>query len=285
MNWYEKRWFMKIAELVKAHIKEILSYCDNINHNELDRLLDKDYSKNTFDLKFSFCIELDKIDENDNKRQSKRYWTEIYVVRGKRVRVTSQWYEQNRSLFINYLKDKNFSIDLTNNLPPKPQQEVLVSRVSRRINSRYRGNAIGNAQNLLVRNILSNLGNESFSEDDLNKTKEYFSNKCAYCGTETDLHLEHAIPINKECLGEHRLGNIVPSCNNCNSLKGGKSYKEFLGDNAVVIDKIEQYMESRNYVPLENNEQMKKILNMAYKEVSSVADRYITIINELFISA
>ena len=43
-------------------------------------------------------------------------------------------------------------------------------------------------------------------------------------------------------------------------------------------------MESRNYIPLENNEQMKKILRMAYDEVSVVAARYITIINELFIS-
>ena len=42
-------------------------------------------------------------------------------------------------------------------------------------------------------------------------------------------------------------------------------------------------MESRNYVPLENNEQMKKILNMAYEETGKVAERYITIINELFV--
>jgi hypothetical protein len=41
-------------------------------------------------------------------------------------------------------------------------------------------------------------------------------------------------------------------------------------------------MDSRNYVPLEDNEQMKMILNMAHKEISALADRYITIINELF---
>jgi hypothetical protein len=42
-------------------------------------------------------------------------------------------------------------------------------------------------------------------------------------------------------------------------------------------------MESRNYVPLEDNDQLKKILNMAYEEVAMVANRYITIINELFV--
>ena len=41
-------------------------------------------------------------------------------------------------------------------------------------------------------------------------------------------------------------------------------------------------MDSKDYVPLEDNEQMKMILNMAHREVSALADRYIIIINELF---
>lgn len=94
--------------------------------------------------------------------------------------------------------------------------------------------------------------------------------------------IEHAVPINKEKLGEHRLGNLVPSCNGCNSNKAGKDFREFLGENTRAIRKIEEYMDSRNYVPLENNEQMKMILNVAHKEVSALAERYITIINDLF---
>jgi hypothetical protein len=50
----------------------------------------------------------------------------------------------------------------------------------------------------------------------------------------------------------------------------------------ATIEKIEAYMDSKDYVPLEDNEQMKMILNMAHREVSALADRYITIINELF---
>ena len=94
--------------------------------------------------------------------------------------------------------------------------------------------------------------------------------------------MEHAIPINKEKLGEHRIGNLVPSCKACNASKANKDYREFLADNNEAIGRIEQYMDSRNYVPLEDNKQMKKILDMAYKEVGSLADRYIVIINELF---
>jgi len=99
------------------------------------------------------------------------------------------------------------------------------------------------------------------------------------------LLIEHAIPINREKLGEHRLGNLVPSCKLCNSNKGGKDFREFLGPNAEAISRIEEYMDSRNYVPLEDNEQIKLILNMAHKEVAALADRYITIINELFVQS
>lgn len=55
-----------------------------------------------------------------------------------------------------------------------------------------------------------------------------------------------------------------------------------MGENTAAISRIEEYMDSRNYVPLEDNEQMKMILNMAHKEIAALADRYIIIINELF---
>jgi len=41
-------------------------------------------------------------------------------------------------------------------------------------------------------------------------------------------------------------------------------------------------MESRNYTPLGDNEQVAMILDMAYKEVATVSKRYIAILNELF---
>lgn len=273
---------MKIGNLVKQYIKQILFHCDTVEHDEIYSLLDSKYSKNTFGIYFPFCNELENIEQS----QSRRYWTEVYLVRGKRVRVTSQWVETSRPLFIKYLKSKGIAPGL--DLPEYERNEDHANKKQRaqppssRANSRYRGNPIGNAQNLFVRNILSSIGVESFNEGDWNSTKDYFLHKCAYCGTETELLIEHAIPINKEKLGEHRLGNLVPSCKLCNSNKGGKDFREFLEVNTVAISKIEEYMDSRNYVPLEDNEQIKMILNMAHKEVAALADRYITIINEFF---
>lgn len=269
---------MRIGQLVKAHIRQIFSYCDSVEHDEILSLLNPVYSKQIFGLNFPFCTAIDEIQPSEYRR----YWTEIYLVRGKSVRVTSQWYESNRPFFIQYLKLKKIQ------LKPDIEDSDLTSaafqetRINNRSNSRYRGNAIGNSQNLFIRNILSRLGSESFSEKDWEETKSYFSQRCAYCGTETELLIEHAIPINKEKLGEHRLGNLVPSCKLCNSKKGGTDFREFLGEKIEYIQKIEKYMDSRNYVPLEDNEQMRMILDMAHKEVSALADRYIRIINELF---
>ena len=272
---------MKIGKLVRQHIKQIFFHCDDVEHGEIYFLLDPKYSKEMFGIDFPFCIELENVDENIKKNQPTRYWTEAYLVRGKQVRVTSQWFEASKSSFIKYLELKGIALELESN-QDQGNNRQLVQPLSSQKNSRYRGSAIGNAQNLFIRNILSNLGVDSFTEENWNSTKDYFSRQCAYCGAETELVIEHAIPINKEKLGEHRLGNLVPSCKPCNNNKGGKDFREFLEGNTVAVSRIEKYMDSRNYVPLENDEQMKIILNMAHKEVANLADRYIKIINEIF---
>ncbi len=272
---------MKIGKLVKQYIKQIIFYCDNVDNDEIYSLLDSEYSKSMFGINFPFCIEIKNINESIKKYRSTRYWAEIYSIRGKEVRVTSQWFEMSESLFRKYLESKGIAPELENNQDQGNKMQQVLPPLSRS-NSRYRGNAIGNAQNLFIRNILSNLGLDSFTEGDWNSTKDYFSHRCAYCGAETELLMEHAIPINKEKLGEHRLGNLVPSCKPCNNNKGGKDFREFLGENAVAISRIEEYMDGRSYVPLENNEQMKMILNIAHKDVAALADKYIKIINELF---
>ena len=94
--------------------------------------------------------------------------------------------------------------------------------------------------------------------------------------------IEHVIPINRTSLGEHRIGNLVPSCRSCNVNKGDRDYREFLADEPLRLEFIQSYMDSKNYVPLGDNEQVAMVLEIAYKEVSSVADRYIAILNELF---
>lgn len=44
-----------------------------------------------------------------------------------------------------------------------------------------------------------------------------FEHRCAYCGADGDLHIEHVDPISKG--GAHALSNIVPACKACNYSK------------------------------------------------------------------
>ncbi len=128
-------------------------------------------------------------------------------------------------------------------------------------NIRYKAIAVGNAQNLLVRFILSNLGQESLGQNHWEDTKSYFGGKCAYCGEAKELHMDHGIPINKTCLGEHRLGNLIPSCKKCNDDKHYADFKEFLEDKIERIVKIEAYMASKGYTPLGDNKHIKMIVD------------------------
>jgi len=44
-----------------------------------------------------------------------------------------------------------------------------------------------------------------------------FNHRCAYCGADGDLHIEHVVPISRG--GPHAIGNIIPACGSCNYSK------------------------------------------------------------------
>ena len=208
-------------------------------------------------------------------------------MRGISVRVTSQWFDpptsKSRSRLLRYLARHGIEVieaaraalgsDAAANLP-----ETRSVRPSR---GRFKGNAIGNAQNLLVRNILSSLGAESFGEKHWRQVIDAFGRCCAYCGQEGALLMDHVVPINKQSLGEHRLGNLVPSCKACNADKGDKDFRAFLSTRPERIAAIEAHMDRHAYVPLGENAQIRQIIELAHKEVAQVAARYIDIINTL----
>lgn len=55
--------------------------------------------------------------------------------------------------------------------------------------------------------------------------KQYFDNKCSYCGKELPLAQEHFIPLSKG--GEYTVNNIICSCISCNSSKKDKNFFEW----------------------------------------------------------
>jgi 5-methylcytosine-specific restriction endonuclease McrA len=270
---------MKIGALVQHYIPIIFEHCEKQDHSEFDRLCDRAYSKDTLDVNFPFCKPVADISALENRR----YWSQIYVVRGKTVRVTNDWYDRCRPSVIRYLLRHDIEvIDADGEMPGSESITAPpVERPLRAARGRFKDYPIGNAQNLLIRNVLSNLGDESFGEEDWQQVIDAFGRRCAYCRLEGDLQREHVVPINKQSLGEHRLGNLVPSCKPCNASKGDKDFRAFLANYPDRIAQIEAHMERHDYVPISENEQIRQIIELAYKEVAQVAGRYIDIINTL----
>ena len=265
---------MRIGQLVRKFIPEIINYCEKVDSSEIQRLENDDYCKKTFNINYPFWT--------SEKVGTERYWKPIYEVDNIPMKVCNDWYSWNKESFRKYLITKKISVAEILDKIDTDEERAYDSELDQKVRSkgRYRGNAIGNAQNLLVRNILSNLGDENFSESNWKETKEFFDNRCAYCGSEEKLVIEHAVPINKSMLGEHRLGNIIPSCNECNKKKGPKSYDQFLEDK-VRLKKIEDYMKSKNYEPLSSDpksEIISELLEKAYLDTAEVSKRYIEII-------
>ncbi len=268
---------MKIGQLVKRFVPNIIDYCLTVDKEEILRLQNLEYSKNTF-----WVSSYPFWSREDNITESKRFWTDVYLVDQDEFRVSSQWTIKHVEKFKEYLIDKNITTEEELDKIDFDTEKANDTKLDKKVRSkgRYRGNAIGNAQNLLVRNILSNLGDEVFSENDWKETKDFFDNCCVYCGSDEKLVMEHAVPINKSMLGEHRLGNIVPSCNNCNDKKGPQSYDQFLKDE-TRLKKIEAYMELKNYESLNSypqSEIIAELLEKAYLDTAEVSKRYIQII-------
>ena len=83
-----------------------------------------------------------------------------------------------------------------------------------------------------------------------NKAKEYFNNRCCYCGEEKLLAQEHFIAIGNS--GEYGASNILPACKSCNSSKGIKDfaswYPLFKHYSKQREQKIFKYLNYRNEI-------------------------------------
>jgi len=100
------------------------------------------------------------------------------------------------------------------------------------------------------------LSHRTLSDADWDEIKKFFSYECAFCGCDdtgnprTGIVPDHLIPAVEH--GENCIGNIVPSCQDCNDHRGKKEWRsylesEFTDDSEIRIRKIEQYLEKYPY--------------------------------------
>ena len=95
------------------------------------------------------------------------------------------------------------------------------------------------------------LSHRALSDAEWNDVKEFFAFHCAFCGCDdtgnprTGIVPDHLIPAVEH--GENCIGNIVPSCQDCNDHRGKTDWRrylqsEFTDDAPDRIRAIEQYL-------------------------------------------
>src|SRR5438093_1314798 len=82
------------------------------------------------------------------------------------------------------------------------------------------------------------------------EVRAFFDDRCCYCGSDlmpNRVAQDHLIPMNKESLGLHAWGNLVPACMDCNAKKHGREWHAYLveraGNNAS-----ERYQRVKDFV-------------------------------------
>lgn len=113
------------------------------------------------------------------------------------------------------------------------------------------------------------------------KLLEIFGGACCYCGiaiSRKTLSQDHLIPLNKEALGLHAWGNVVPCCATCNSDKHRRPWREFMKevagpDEEFRVRRIDEFVRSMNYDP---SLDLREFAGNLYEDVGQVA---MTLIN------
>lgn len=105
---------------------------------------------------------------------------------------------------------------------------------------------------------------------------KHFESGCAYCGehlTAETLVQDHLIPTNKESLGLHAWGNVVPACEKCNGLKHHREWTDFLEETCAAEDylplmkRIKAFMKKYGY--MQSND-LKPIAANLYEDIGEV---------------
>ena len=100
---------LKIGLLVRTTIKQLVKE-NSIPPDEVEKLLNLEYSKNTFNLNHPFLKRIDSDMDPQVQRQVNgyyRYWADEIAIFDNKYYVCKEWYEQNRNKFIMWLEKIN----------------------------------------------------------------------------------------------------------------------------------------------------------------------------------
>ncbi len=124
-----------------------------------------------------------------------------------------------------------------------------------RMSKSAKGTQKGDAANIAVRNILTELSGTLFhqiTQEELFETEKYFGWKCPYTGKDLkeaiekgEAQLDHIVPQNKDYCGLNIKGNLIYVDKTANAKKSTKNYDDFIRNNIEVINDSQQIREER----------------------------------------
>lgn len=145
----------------------------------------------------------------------------------------------------------------------------------------------GDAANIFVRCMLSDISDilSGFSNEELEKTVEYFDYKCPYTGEDISVEykskkwvLDHLIPHNRESIGLNLYGNIIVTTKETNAKKSAKSFEDFIRyetkgteeEKEKRIKKIRQFQQDAGYFEkVKNVDELKELCKKSYDEIQN----------------
>jgi 5-methylcytosine-specific restriction endonuclease McrA len=100
--------------------------------------------------------------------------------------------------------------------------EAMVEE-GRRMRAKHRLNILAKNQN---RRALRARAPGTFTAAEFVALCAAHNNRCAYCGCDSKLTVDHAMPLSRG--GSNNIENVVPACGSCNSRKGTRTVEEFM---------------------------------------------------------
>lgn len=190
----------------KAYLKNNPDY--NIKYHDEHKFEEAMYSKQYHE------SNKDKISEYNKQRYQKKR-KEILGRTKKYYQVHKERYKENYRTF----REEH-----------KPEELERVSKWQK--NNKEKGVLKSQRRRAKERQLESN-----YSEEEWFGCKNYFNNKCAYCGKKVKLTVEHVIPVNKG--GSYIRQNIIPACGTCNRSKGDKDMELWYKKQPFYIEERE----------------------------------------------
>lgn len=151
----------------------------------------------------AYTRELYKRKQKDRLAYAKKYRAENPVIVKNR---TEEWRENNKE----HIKEYNHSYSITN------RKKLTKQALKRRKENPERYAEYDARKRHKRKAILKNLDN-SFDRNDWQVVLDFFGNRCAYCGNEGEMTMDHFVPVTAN--GEHTINNIICACRSCNTSK------------------------------------------------------------------